>query len=344
MSYSFNQGQGGFGSSNNSAMNAVSNRFGQGGGNDAGGGKSSSNPSSIDAMFQGILPSSGSAVSASPANARQLSGLNHMNLGTMTAAGIGVHQAQLPSTRLQTGGLGVNVGSHHGQDFSNSVNINSASLSDEIKRLQQLHQLTQGQGGAASATSASNTNQLMQELLAGRSGAAMSQLGVKNTAMTAGAAHPMFLQQSALQQSNANAGGALGSLSQREAAFVLMSQQQQQQQQQAALQQQQQQVAFQQQQLQQQLASGLISPSAAAQLMAASAGQMLPSPSMLSARAALGGQPRPGPGAIEPFPEKLHRMLMEVEASGKAHIISFVDEGRAFAIHKPNQFFKVRTS
>jgi len=38
--------------------------------------------------------------------------------------------------------------------------------------------------------------------------------------------------------------------------------------------------------------------------------------------------------------EKLHRMLTEVEACGKAHIISFVDEGRAFGIHKPNQFFK----
>ncbi|CAB9505502.1 stress transcription factor B [Seminavis robusta] len=283
--YSLNQGQG-FG-----AANGRGNHQGGGSGNsmnmnDNGGGKSQ-NPSSIDAMFQGILPSTGAgAVAASPANARQLSGLNHMNLSTMTAAGISVHQAQLPSTRLQSSGLGVNVGHvNAAQDFSSA----SLNISDEIKRLQQLHQLTQGQGTAPSATA--NTNQFMQGLLAGRTGAAaaMNQLGVKNTTSAGTHSHPMF--QSALQQSSTTN------------------------------------------------ASGLISPAAAAQLMAASAGQMLPSPSMLSARAAL-SQQRPGPGAIEPFPEKLHRMLMEVEASSKGHIISFVDEGRAFAIHKPNQFFK----
>mmetsp|Transcript_14435 Transcript_14435/g.33580 ORF Transcript_14435/g.33580 Transcript_14435/m.33580 type:complete len:402 (-) Transcript_14435:204-1409(-) len=45
-------------------------------------------------------------------------------------------------------------------------------------------------------------------------------------------------------------------------------------------------------------------------------------------------------GVIEPFPEKLHRLLLEVEAAGRADVISFVANGRAFAIHKADQFFK----
>lgn len=45
-------------------------------------------------------------------------------------------------------------------------------------------------------------------------------------------------------------------------------------------------------------------------------------------------------GVIEPFPEKLHRLLLEVEAAGRADVISFVANGRAFAIHKPDAFFK----
>ncbi|KAL3932464.1 MAG: hypothetical protein SGARI_003956 [Bacillariaceae sp.] len=45
-------------------------------------------------------------------------------------------------------------------------------------------------------------------------------------------------------------------------------------------------------------------------------------------------------GVIEPFPEKLHRLLLEVEAAGRGDVISFVAGGRAFAIHKPEKFFK----
>jgi len=45
-------------------------------------------------------------------------------------------------------------------------------------------------------------------------------------------------------------------------------------------------------------------------------------------------------GVIEPFPEKLHRLLLEVEAAGRADVISFVANGRAFAIHKADIFFK----
>jgi len=40
-------------------------------------------------------------------------------------------------------------------------------------------------------------------------------------------------------------------------------------------------------------------------------------------------------GLIEPFPEKLHRMLTEVEQCGRGDIISFINGGRGFAIHKP---------
>lgn len=42
----------------------------------------------------------------------------------------------------------------------------------------------------------------------------------------------------------------------------------------------------------------------------------------------------------EPFPEKLHRLLTEVEAAGRSDVISFVANGRAFAVHKPDTFFK----
>jgi hypothetical protein len=63
----------------------------------------------------------------------------------------------------------------------------------------------------------------------------------------------------------------------------------------------------------------------------------LPSPHSLFHR---DGSRRMRGGVIEPFPEKLHRLLMEVEAAGLADVISFVANGRAFAIHKPDKFFK----
>ena len=43
-------------------------------------------------------------------------------------------------------------------------------------------------------------------------------------------------------------------------------------------------------------------------------------------------------GVVEPFPVKLHRLLLEVEAAGRADIISFIANGHAFAIHKPDKF------
>ncbi|GAX20283.1 hypothetical protein FisN_6Hh234 [Fistulifera solaris] len=45
-------------------------------------------------------------------------------------------------------------------------------------------------------------------------------------------------------------------------------------------------------------------------------------------------------GVIEPFPEKLHRLLREVEAAGRSDVISFIAGGRAFAIHNSDSFFK----
>jgi len=43
-------------------------------------------------------------------------------------------------------------------------------------------------------------------------------------------------------------------------------------------------------------------------------------------------------GVTEPFPEKLHRMLLEIEKDGNAHAISFFAHGRAFGIHDTDQF------
>ena len=68
------------------------------------------------------------------------------------------------------------------------------------------------------------------------------------------------------------------------------------------------------------------------------AGEMaLPSPHSIFHR---DGSRRMRGGVIEPFPEKLHRLLLEVEAAGRSDIISFVANGRAFAIHMPDKFFK----
>lgn len=75
----------------------------------------------------------------------------------------------------------------------------------------------------------------------------------------------------------------------------------------------------------------------AAQLQARQPEIPLPSPHSLFHR---DGSRRMRGGVIEPFPEKLHRLLTEVEAAGRSDVISFVANGRAFAIHKPDKFFK----
>lgn len=56
-----------------------------------------------------------------------------------------------------------------------------------------------------------------------------------------------------------------------------------------------------------------------------------PDPVLLANRRARGG-------VTEPFPEKLHRMLREVEDSGENIIVSFFPHGRAFAVHNPTRF------
>lgn len=43
-------------------------------------------------------------------------------------------------------------------------------------------------------------------------------------------------------------------------------------------------------------------------------------------------------GVTEPFPEKLHRMLLEIQKDGHAHVISFFPHGRAFGIHDTDKF------
>jgi len=43
-------------------------------------------------------------------------------------------------------------------------------------------------------------------------------------------------------------------------------------------------------------------------------------------------------GVTEPYPEKLHRMLLEIEKDGNGHIISFFPHGRAFGIHDTEKF------
>jgi hypothetical protein len=43
-------------------------------------------------------------------------------------------------------------------------------------------------------------------------------------------------------------------------------------------------------------------------------------------------------GVTEPFPERLHRLLKEIQNDGNGDVISFLPHGRAFAIHKPDRF------
>jgi hypothetical protein len=43
-------------------------------------------------------------------------------------------------------------------------------------------------------------------------------------------------------------------------------------------------------------------------------------------------------GVIDPFPEKLHRMLCEVEMNGQGNIVSFFLHGRAFSVNNRERF------
>jgi hypothetical protein len=39
-----------------------------------------------------------------------------------------------------------------------------------------------------------------------------------------------------------------------------------------------------------------------------------------------------------PFPWKLHQLLEDVELEGNEHIVSWLPDGKAFKVHKPNAF------
>jgi hypothetical protein len=43
---------------------------------------------------------------------------------------------------------------------------------------------------------------------------------------------------------------------------------------------------------------------------------------------------------VDPFPIRLHRLLSEVESNGNEHVVSFTPSGRAFQVHKPDEFIK----
>jgi HSF-type DNA-binding len=43
-------------------------------------------------------------------------------------------------------------------------------------------------------------------------------------------------------------------------------------------------------------------------------------------------------GVTEPFPERLHRLLLEIAKDGNGDVVSFLPHGRAFAIHKTDRF------
>jgi hypothetical protein len=51
---------------------------------------------------------------------------------------------------------------------------------------------------------------------------------------------------------------------------------------------------------------------------------------------------RKGPrgGVTVPFPEKLHKMLFNIEEDGHGHVISWQPHGRCFLVHKPKEFVK----
>lgn len=42
----------------------------------------------------------------------------------------------------------------------------------------------------------------------------------------------------------------------------------------------------------------------------------------------------------EPFPTKLYRLLQQVHEQGREHVISWVDQGRAFCLHDPTNFMQ----
>jgi len=186
----------------------------------------------------------------------------------------------------------------------------SLSISNEIKRLQQLHQLGSNQSSSnALLVNPGQSNDQTQAFLQSMFDAQqkittprfenLSTIPSVNSSSIA--THPMQLPSNFFND-----------------ARLLMAQNQ--------LQQQAMQLQQQQQQQQQQ------------RLLANTAAELpLPSPHSLFHR---DGSRRMRGGVIEPFPEKLHRLLTEVENAGRSDVISWAVHGHAFVIHKPDKFFK----
>jgi hypothetical protein len=244
-------------------------------------------------------------------NQQQSSGFNQ-GLNPNAAAMLRASQGQVPGM-MGSNPMNSMLPNNMGADQQQA----SLNISNEIKRLQQLHQLgnsqTPGNGLLMTGSSRGNDNSAaflqsmfdqQQKAQNPRYEEALRQnMGNQNPML-----QPGFLQDARFLMAQNQLNPGMQSLP------PMQGQGQQQQ-----LQQQQQQSQQQQQQGGQQ--SEL----------------PLPSPHSLFHR---DGSRRMRGGVIEPFPEKLHRLLMEVEAAGLADVISFVANGRAFAIHKPDKFFK----
>ena len=119
--------------------------------------KANSNPTSVEAMFQGILP----PTSPSPSNPREhLSGLNLGSMGTPMGMSTMGRLMMPPGSGTAAGGAYVQT--HHGIDPSHvaqptahathqQLSALNSGLSEEIRRLQQLHQLTSSAGSNSQA-------------------------------------------------------------------------------------------------------------------------------------------------------------------------------------------------
>lgn len=185
----------------------------------------------------------------------------------------------------------------------------SLSLSNEIKRLQQLQQLASSGGSATNPLLYSQHRQL-QQLDPPMDSALLQHYFMQKVQA------PRFEQQSLLGSAHSSFQGLTGNSSRPLLESQLFQEAQ---------------MLMRRQSLNQQLGT-----SSANSLVNSITGTTWAPPQAVFQR---DGSRRMRGGVIEPFPEKLHRLLLEVEASGRSDVISFVSDGRAFAIHKSDIFF-----
>lgn len=193
---------------------------------------------------------------------------------------------------------------NQGMYSTGTSNANSSRMNDEIKRLQQLQRLR----------------------------AATAACPFPSTSPGGGLFSSNTQSESALNQGFRGSPG-MGSSTHPMLASLLAAQQQQQEETRLML-------------LQHQLRMNSSNPMASQQAFFQGSAALpmlgnsaLPTPSAL-AHQQQDNRPICRVGAIEPFPEKLMRLLQEVEKAGQGDIISFINNGRGFAIHKPDAFFK----